>query len=550
MPRNIFASPQDNPAEPAKVALLALLCLAWVLPGLVGHDPWKPDEAYSFGLVYHILQSNDWVVPTLAGEPFMEKPPLYYIVAAFFARMFSSWLPLHDGARLATGAFMGLTLLFTGLAGRELLGRGNGRIAVMILMGSLGLLLRAHELITDMALLTGFALAFYGLALALRLGWQAGLALGTGAGIAFMAKGLIGPGLIGLTALSLFFFEGWRSRRYLGCLAVAALAMLPWLTLWPWLLYQRSPQLFMDWFWTNNFGRFFGFSKLGPGSSGRWTYVAMLPWFAWPSLPLALWALWNGGVRGIAQPRIQYPLAAFLIMLAVLSAASDAREVYALPLLLPLALLGAESVRSLRRGAASALDWFGVTTFTLFTGLLWLGWSAMIFGEPAKLARYLLEIQPGYQPRFVWLHFLVALGFTLLWLAVITRVQRSNRRAILNWAAGITLFWGVFMTLWLPWLDAGKSYRSMIAELARHLPGQSDCVASHGLGEPQRAMLHYHANLLTERAPPGAPIKCGHLLTQGSAGDSADMGSGWKPVWDGARPGDTSERYRLYRRIP
>jgi 4-amino-4-deoxy-L-arabinose transferase-like glycosyltransferase len=548
MPRNLFA-PQETNTSPTKLALLALFCIAWLLPGLVGHDPWKPDEAYSFGLVYHILQSGDWVVPTLAGEPFMEKPPFYYIVAAFFAKAFSAWLPLHDGARLATGLFMALTLLFTGLSARELVGKGSGSMAVLILMGSLGLLLRSHELITDMALLTGFALAFYGLSLALRLSWQAGLALGTGTGLAFMAKGLIGPGLIGLTALLLLFFEGWRTRRYLACLAVALAAALPWVGLWPWLLYQRSPLLFMDWFWTNNFGRFFGFANLGP-TSDHWAYLKMLPWFAWPALPLALWALWNGGLRGIAQPKIQFPLAAFLIMLAVLSAASDAREVYALPLLLPLALLGAESVRSLRRGAASALDWFGVTTFTLFTGLLWLGWSAMVFGEPAKLARYLLEIQPGYTPRFQLLPFLVALGFSLLWLTVITRVQRSNRRAILNWAAGIALFWGVFMTLWLPWLDAGKSYRSMITDLARHLPDKSECVASHGLGEPHRAMLHYHANLLTRRINPGAESSCRYLLVQGSAGDKETLGKPWKLVWDGARPGDTSERYRFYKREP
>ena len=47
--------------------LVALLCAAWILPGLIGHDPWKPDEAYSFGVVYEILRGGSWVVPTLAG---------------------------------------------------------------------------------------------------------------------------------------------------------------------------------------------------------------------------------------------------------------------------------------------------------------------------------------------------------------------------------------------------------------------------------------------------------------------------------------------------
>src|SRR5713226_9007415 len=100
------------------VAVVILIGIAWILPGAIGHDPWKPDEAYTFGIVYHILQTGDWVIPVLAGEPFMEKPPLYFLTAALFGKIFSPLLPLHDGARLATAAYMGLTLLFVALGGR------------------------------------------------------------------------------------------------------------------------------------------------------------------------------------------------------------------------------------------------------------------------------------------------------------------------------------------------------------------------------------------------------------------------------------------------
>ncbi len=93
--------------EPEITALKAwplfLLCVVWVFTGLVGHDPWKPDEAYSFGLIYHYIQSGDWLIPTLAGEAYLDKPPLYYWTAAIFAKLFSPLLPLHDGARLASG---------------------------------------------------------------------------------------------------------------------------------------------------------------------------------------------------------------------------------------------------------------------------------------------------------------------------------------------------------------------------------------------------------------------------------------------------------------
>ena len=63
------------------------LVLAYLLPGLIGHDPWKQDETYIFGIIQHLLETGDWVVPTLAGEPFMEKPPLFYWLAAGLAHL-------------------------------------------------------------------------------------------------------------------------------------------------------------------------------------------------------------------------------------------------------------------------------------------------------------------------------------------------------------------------------------------------------------------------------------------------------------------------------
>src|SRR5258707_81481 len=97
------------PAYSSHKAILALIA-AWVALGLFGHGPWKPDEAYTFGLVYHILQTGDWVVPTLAGEPFMEKPPLFFATAALFAKLFGWALPLHDAARLASAFYVLVTL--------------------------------------------------------------------------------------------------------------------------------------------------------------------------------------------------------------------------------------------------------------------------------------------------------------------------------------------------------------------------------------------------------------------------------------------------------
>ncbi len=546
---NKFSDAAANISEQNKLRWLVLLCLAWIIPGLVGHQPWKPDEAYSFGIVHHILKSGDWLVPTLADQPFMEKPPLFFITAAIFTKLLSPLLAPHDAARLTSGFFMALTLIFTGLSGRELWGKGQGRISVLLLLGCLGLLVRAHQLITDIAQFAGFAVALYGLAISRRSTLLGGLALGTGTGIGFMSKGLLAPGIIGVISFALpLFFVAWRNKGYLNCLLYAIIAALPWLLIWPGALYLHSHELFIEWFWINNFGRFFGFAGLGP-SNNHWFYLTNLPWYAWPALPIALWTLWR---EKLSRPEIQLPATAFLVMLLVLSAASDSRELYAMPMLLPLCLLATASVDTLKRGAANALNWFGIMTFGFFAGLLWFFWFALMTGHPARNAEHLLEMQPGFIPTFSPLAFTVAAFFTLSWLAILiaTRHLARGRRAVINWSAGVTLLWGIASTICLPWIDAGKSYQSMIASLQKTMPSNYRCVASENLGEPQRALLDYYANIVTHRADSTGRSDCDVLLIQGSADNPSPPPLGWKQLWEGARPGDNSEHFQLFQRIP
>ena len=38
-----------------------VIILIWTFSGLTGHDPWKPDEAHTFGVTYSIIEDNHMI---------------------------------------------------------------------------------------------------------------------------------------------------------------------------------------------------------------------------------------------------------------------------------------------------------------------------------------------------------------------------------------------------------------------------------------------------------------------------------------------------------
>jgi len=532
------------------VSILAL-CGIWVFTGLLPHDPWKPYEAHTFGLVLHILQTGDWVVPTLAGEPFLERPPAYILTAAALASALGGAIEAHDAARLASALYLAITLLLLARAARELYGPEHAWVAPLALIGCVGLLVPAHQLVGALPSLAGFAAGLWGLSLASTRPLAGGVALGSGIGLAFLSQGVVAPVTLLATALTLpLVCTPWRSRTYALALTLAVAAAAPWLLIWPLALEARSPDLFAHWLWAVNLDRLPGIGR-DPLPFMHGQTLLMLLWYAWPALPLSLWMLRQRGWGVLAAPAVRLPLTLAVVGLLLLPATPEARELQALPLLLPLALLATASIDSLDRGAANFLDWFGVATFGLCALILWLGYLALHTGQPGGIARELAQFHPGFEPRFETVPLLLALLATMAWIALVSRIGRSNRRAIINWAAGITLAWVLFSLFFLAYVDHGRSYRAMISSLEQALPAGRTCVASRGLGETQRAMLHYHAGLLTvreEARSAGEVAACDVLLWQGWAWDADGVEAPWRRVWEGSRAGDRKERYRLYLR--
>lgn len=523
---------------------LAVLLALYIFTGLIGHDPWKTDDAISLGIAHDMLAGGNWLMPHLAGRPYPDAP-FYYWTAAAFGQLFSWLLPEHEAARLASGLYTLLALEFILLAARELHGRDYAAAAPLILAGSIGFLYHAHEAQPMLAALTAHTAAYWALILMPRRRRFATLVFAAALALGFLANGVLPV----LTLLPVTVFSLWsngerrrNAAHLLLALALAALLGGAWLLA----LHLASPE-YPAAFWRNEVANL---SKAVESWANIPRYLNLLLWYAWPALPLAAWTLWSKRAA-LTTRSLALPILSFVSVLMILGVLVEVRSAPALLLLPPLVLLAVPGVATLRRGAANAFDWFAMITFSLFAALAWVVWNAMVFGWPERLARQAVRLEPGFVGHFDAAAFAFALLATLVWLWLIVTSPRSPMRGIMHWMAGLTLFWLLVAALLMPWIDYGKSYRPVSAGLAKALPEKLGCIANANLPDAVLASFDYFDGIRTVPLREAASARCEWLLVLGQARDPATLRTaGWRPVWEGRRPSDRreNEKVRLYRR--
>lgn len=544
----------SRPFRALKQAGLVLLCAAWVLLGLVGHDPWKTEDALAFGSAWEMLQRGDFLVPHIAHLPSFDRAPLAAMLSAATLTLFSPPLQAHDAARFAAAVLLVLTLGLVAWTARELNGRAFRWVPVLILIGSIGLFDRAHQMSPELGLMFAVALGLYGIAMASRRPAPGGALLGLAIGVGFLAYGFLGPLWIGSAAVLLpLAGNSWRTGAYALTLAVAVLVALPLATAWPLLLWLRSPELFETWRQSESLREYLGFLPQAAATDPM-LFAKNMVWFAWPAWPLVVWTLWvrgRGFHGGWNAPGVTLPVVMSLVILVGLCVMPAPRIAQALPLLVPLALLASVEVDSLERGMSAALDWFGILTFGLAAVVVWGFWiDSYVNGMSPRVALLLRDTEVGYGTSFKLAAVLAAASLTALWITLVRPARRSNRRAILNWAAGITLIWGLVTTIWLPYIDSRRSYRPVAEAIAAKLPSRG-CVASRNVADPQRALFYYFSGIVTVPDSIATASDCSTLLVQyGRLPGDVPALDGWKLVWDGARRGDNTERFGLYVKVP
>jgi 4-amino-4-deoxy-L-arabinose transferase-like glycosyltransferase len=347
--------PASRALPPRGALLLLLLVGALALLRLGAVPLLGPDEPRYARVAVEMQRAGAWVTPTLQGEPWLEKPPLYYWLAGAAFRVLGE---TETAARLP--AVLALLLLTgaTALVAARLYGAAAGLHAGFAAGTCLLTFAYGRAASMDM-LLAACVTAATGL-VALRLLGVAGRAAlpaaGVFVGLALLAKGPLGLLLPALACAAFLLVTRDRAAwnrlvrpAWMLVLAAAlcALVALPWY-LAAWRAHGRE---FVDVFLLNhNLQRFTSTIHRHPGPVVYYLPVLLIGLFPWAGLvPAAL-----GSVRPRGSRADLFVLCWLLLPLAFFSLAGSKLPGYILPCLPPLAILLGRLADRWTRGTAGA----------------------------------------------------------------------------------------------------------------------------------------------------------------------------------------------------
>ena len=372
--------------------LLAALVLFGL--GLGNHELWDYHEPYVAGIVREMASSGDWIVPTLNGQPFLEKPPLFYALGALVCRAtgsFEPWALRLPSALLALATVVWISFLGWRLSSARAGGWAGFMVGTGVLFFQVG-----HMAIVDMALTAavsfGLGLAFLVLVEpAYRRRWVPWF--WTSLGLTFLVKGLVGPVLVILPLAITLLIERNPAlvRAFLapnwGMGAAVALA-LGWVV--P-LGLRGGREYLMEVFLRNTMGRFLADPNLVPRTGRLGEHVEpflfyvqrvpgnVLPWLAiWTG---ALWSALPRHRRHHLSPRTYFLPLSFALITLLLSFSAEKRMVYILPAF-PITYLHAalwldgRVPRARRRVDRTLMVVLGLTFF--FVGILGVGFPWVV----------------------------------------------------------------------------------------------------------------------------------------------------------------------------
>lgn len=295
-----------------------------------------PDETFYAQSAREMHESNEWVTPTIFGNPQFEKPVMYYWLIELSYEVFGV---SEFAARFPSAVFGVIGVLGIYLLGRLLFSPLCGLIAGLLTATSVEYLVLARGCVTDMVL-SVFIL------LCLTFFVKAWLSEGGGgrfyvlsavmAAFAVLTKGPIGlfiPAMVMLVYIA--SVRGWKRLfgiPILWCALAFAAVALPWYVI----AAMKHGQLFFDeFFGFHNFTRFLHPEhRIG---SSPWFYFPVvaggfLPWSIFTVF--AVWDMWKNGKEGDSPFKAfrVFLLAWFLVVFVFFSVSRTKLVTYIFPL--------------------------------------------------------------------------------------------------------------------------------------------------------------------------------------------------------------------------
>ena len=503
---------------------LLIFCLAYVLPGFIGREPWRSDDISAFGVMAELAGTGQhWFSPKLAGLPPEVDALLPYWLGAWALMLAPAWIAPDLAARIPFIFLLALTLLstwkaiyylarspraqpvafaFGGEASAPDYARALADGGLLALIACLGLAQLSHETTPAQTQLCFAALSFYAIAAMPYRTLGPAIAGFTGM-LGLMLSGapsqaiLIGLGAAVICALDDSQAQIGRSRQWRWVIAtlifsVLLAALTSSLDLWRWRIeWPRT-----DWQHLKSLG-------------------SLLAWFTWPAWPLVLWTLWQWR-RQLVRMRPGLHLAvplwfSFITISATFITPSGDR---ALLLALPaMAALSAFALPTLGRSLSALIDWFTLLFFSGCAFIIWVVWLAMQTGFPPQPAANVARLAPGFEAGFSILPFGVAVLATLSWTWLVKWRVGRHRAAI--WkslvlpAGGAALCWILLTTLWMPLLDFARSYKPLVIRIEKAVQ-PTQCLEVFGLRPGLMAALKFHTRMNLE--PSRNSVNCPWLL--------------------------------------
>jgi 4-amino-4-deoxy-L-arabinose transferase-like glycosyltransferase len=452
---------RTDAALPARGATLLLALVAALLLLGQGQVPLLgPDEPRYARVAVEMARGGDFVTPTLQGRPWLEKPALYYWMAAASFRAFGE----TEAAARAPSLLAALLMVgATALTGARVFGGAAGLHAGFVLGTCVLAFAYGRAASMDM-LLAATVTASTGLFALAALGIAGGLAIPGAyafAGLATLAKGPLGLLLPVMTAAGYALVA--RDVRFAKRLLSPAGWLLFLAVAGPWyaLVWRAQGSAFVDTFLLDhNLARFTSTIHRHPGPVVYYLPVLLVGLFPWSGLLAPAIA----SLRRARRRADLFVLCWVAFPLVFFSLAGSKLPGYILPCLAPLALWMGRAADDLVHGARAGTRVAGVITVVLGALLGAAPILAARAGEPAwplivPLGLWCVLVALGFSSRIgsapaaaLRLMRVGAAGFLVLLTGAappILRARESGRDLFLPAAGREVLAWGAWRTAWM-----------------------------------------------------------------------------------------------------